>query len=228
MHTGAKASAMKKVVIVLLVLFLLLAALLGGLAYADLRLRGLAEEHAELELAKALPQASGVDVTLDGFPFTLGVLMSGKVDGLHVKLAEVKESGLTAQDLSLDVHEISLDKDALMDEQRLVVTDIGHATAQGFVSDDAVSKVVGQTIEFSPGAAKATVRGRQVDVKASVKGRLVQLSSGIPGVPSVMFPLPPGDVLPCSPELELLAGKIRLSCSIDELPKKLKDAMAKG
>jgi hypothetical protein len=219
---------MKKLVIVLLVLVLLLAALLGALAYGDLRLRGLAEAHAELELTKALPQASGIDVTLDGFPFTLGVLLDGKVEALHVRLAEVKESGLTAQDLSLDVEDISLDKDALLDEQRLVITDIGRAKAQGFVTDDAVSKAVGQTITFSPGKARATVRGREVEVKASVKGRVVQLSSGIPGVPSVTFPLPPGDVLPCTPELELLEGKIRLSCSIDELPKTLRDAMAKG
>lgn len=218
---------MKKVVILLLVL-LVLGAIVGGLAYGDLRLRSLAEEHAEIELGKALPQASGVHVVLDGFPFTLGVLMNGRVDGLHVKIDEVKEAGLSAQDLSLDVETISLDKDALLDDQRLVVTDIGRATAQGFVSDDAVSKAVGQKVEFSPGKAHATVRGREIEVKASVKGRLVQLSSGIPGVPAVMFPLPPGDVLPCSPELELLAGKIRLSCSIDELPATLKEAMAKG
>ena len=63
---------------------------------------------------------------------------------------------------------------------------------------------------------------------AHVKGRLVQLTSGIPGVPSVTFPLPPDAVLPCTPELELLDGRIHLSCAIDELPKTLKDAMAKG
>ncbi len=219
---------MKKLVIVLLVLFLLLAALLGVLAYADVRLRGLAEERAEQELAKALPQASGIDVTLDGFPFTLGVLLDGKVDALHVKLAEVKEAGLSAQDLTLDVMDISLDKDALLDHKRLVITDIGRATAQGFVSDAAVSKAVGQAITFSPGKAKATFRGQDVEVKARVKGRVVQLTSGIPGVPSVTFPLPPGDVLPCTPELELLDRKLRLSCSIDALPEALKDAMAKG
>jgi hypothetical protein len=219
---------MKKAVVIVILLLVVLGAIVGGLAYADLRLRGLAEEHAELKLTEALPQARGVQVVLDGFPFTLGVLMNGQVDGLHVKLDEVKEAGLSAQDLSLDVETITLDKDALIDEQRLVVTDIGRATAQGFVSDDAVSKVVGQKVEFTPGKAHATVQGREIEVKARVKGRFVSLSSGIPGVPAVTFPLPPGDVLPCSPELELLAGKIRLSCSIDELPKTLKDAMAKG
>jgi hypothetical protein len=219
---------MKKIVIVLIVLLLLVGALLGGLCYGDLRLRSLAEEHAEQKLAEALPQASGVAVTLDGFPFTLGVLLHGKVEALHVRIAEVKEAGIVAHDLSLDVEAISIDKDALIDEQRLVVTDIGRATAQGFITDDAVSKAAGQTIVFSPGKAKATVRGRELEVKASVKGRVVQLSSGIPGLPAVTFPLPPGDVLPCTPELELLDGRIRLSCSIAELPATLKEAMARG
>jgi hypothetical protein len=219
---------MKKLAIVLLVLFVLLGLVLAGLAYADVRLRGLAEEQAELKLAQSLPQVSGVDVTLDGFPFTLGVLMNGKVDALHVTIREVKEAGLVAHDLSLDVEDISLDKDALMDDQRLVVTDIGRAKAQGFVSDDAVSKAVGETVTFSPGKAHATVQGRELEVQASVKGRFVHLASKIPGVPTVTFPLPPGDVLPCTPELELLAGKIRLSCEIDELPQTLRDAMAKG
>lgn len=219
---------MKKLVIVLLVLLVLLAVLLGAMAYADVRLRGIAEERAEQELAKALPQASGIDVTLDGFPFTLGVLLDGKVEALHVRLAEVEEAGLSAQDLTLDVEDISLDADALLDDRRLVVTDIGRATAQGFVSDAAVSKAVGQTVTFSPGKAKATFRGQEVELKASVKGRVVRLSPSLPGLPSATFPLPPGDVLPCTPELELLPGKLRLSCSIDELPAALKDAMAKG
>lgn len=218
---------MKKIVILLVVL-LVLAAIVGGLAYGDLRLRGLAEERAEQQLAKALPQASGVEVELEGFPFTLGVLLDGEVKALHVRLASVAEAGLEATDLSLDVETISLDKDALIDEQRLVVTDIGRATAQGFVSDDAVSKLAKQTIVFSPGKAKGVFQGKEIEVKASVKGRLVQLSAPIPGVPAVLFPLPSSDVLPCQPELELLEGKVRLACSIDELPPKLKEAMAKG
>lgn len=218
---------MKKLVIVLLVL-LLLGALLAGLAYGDLRLRSLVEEHAEQQLVAALPQAKGVEVELDGFPFTLGVLLHGEVEALHVRLESVREAGLEATDLSLDVETIALDEDALIDEQRLVVTDIGRATAQGFVSDEAVSALVGQTIRFSPGKAHGVLRGRELEVTAAVKGRLVQLSTAVEGVPPVVFPLPPSDVLPCRPELELLEGKLRLACSIDELPPTLKDAMAKG
>lgn len=218
---------MKKIVILVVVL-LVLGLIVGGLAYADLRLRSLAEAHAEQELTKALPQAQGVHVQLDGFPFTLGVLLHGQVEALHVRLDVVKEAGLEARDLTLDVETISLDEAALLDEQRLVVTDIGRATVQGLVSDEAVSKVVGQTVRFSPGKARGVFKGREIEVQASVKGRVIRLSTGIPGVPAVTFPLPPGDVLPCQPELELLERTIRLSCTIDELPAGLKEAMARG
>lgn len=216
---------MKKLLIVLLVL---LALVVGGLLYADTRLSAMAEQHAEQEIAKALPQLSGVRVQLDGFPLTFDVLVRGKVKALHVTIDSISEAGLSAQDLSLDVQEISIDKDALVDEQRLVVTDIGTATAQGFVTDDEVSKAVKQTVVFSPGSVAAKFRGQDVDVKAAVVARTVVLSASLPGTPPLVFPLPSRDVLPCSPQLELLEGRLRLSCSIDELPEALARAMAQG
>ncbi|MCA9706159.1 MAG: aminotransferase class I/II-fold pyridoxal phosphate-dependent enzyme [Myxococcales bacterium] len=127
---------------------------------------------------------------------------------------------------ALDVEAIELDEDALIDEQRLVVTDIGRATAQAFVSDDAVSKAAKHEVVFEPGKVRVRYKGKDVEAKASVKGRLMMLSTNLPGVPPMVLPLPSSDLIPCSPELELLAGKARLSCSIDELPAKLREAMA--
>ncbi len=216
---------MKKVVILIVVL-VILGAIVGGLAYADLHARTLAEEHAQANITRQLPQAQGVHVTLDGFPFTLGVLMNGEVEALHVDVDAVEEQGLRATELSLTVETISLDTDALLDEQRLVVTDIGRATAQGFVSDDAVTKVVGHEVQFSPGKARGEYQGQVIEATASIKGRLVLLSSNLEGVPPLIFPLPSSELLPCSPEVELLEGKLRLSCSVDEIPPKLKEAMA--
>ncbi len=216
---------MKKIVILIIVLVILVA-IVGGLAYADTRVRGLAESHAEAKITSTLPTAKGVHVTLDGFPFTLGVLISGEVDALHVKIDQLEERGLQAHDLTLDVEAITIDKDALIDEQRLVVTDIGTATAGGVFTDDEVSALVGKTVEFSPGAVHATYKGHRVKASASVQGREVQLSAGIPGIPPLVFPLPPADVLPCAPKLELLEGTVRIQCSIDEIPPRLKAAMA--
>ena len=216
---------MKKVLVVLLVL---LALVVVGLLYADTQLKSLAEDHAEQEITKALPQLSGVQVQLDGFPIALDVLLHGQVEGLHVTIAKAEEAGLQAEELSLDVYEIAIDKDALIDEQRLVVTQIAEATAQGFVTDDEVSKAVKHEVHFTGGKARATIQGKEVEASASVMGRMVALRTTLPGVPPMVFPLPSTDLLPCSPELEVLEGRLRLSCSIDALPDALRDAMAQG
>lgn len=216
---------MKKVLIVLVVLLVLVVV---GLLYADTQLKSMAEDHAEQEISKALPQLSGVQVELDGFPIALDVLLHGEVEGLHVTIEKAAEAGLQAEELSLDVYQIALDKDALIDDQRLVVTEIGEARAQGFVTDDEVSKAVEQTVTFTGGKAHAVVKGKEVEASASVMGRMVALRTTLPGVPPLVFPLPSTDLLPCSPELEVLEGKLRLSCSIDAIPPALRDAMAQG
>ncbi|MCA9651253.1 MAG: LmeA family phospholipid-binding protein [Myxococcales bacterium] len=216
---------MKKLLIVLLVL---LVVAIVALLYADTQLKSLAEERAEQEIGKALPQLHGVKVELDGFPIALDVLLHGQVEGLHVTIERASEAGFEAEQLSLDVSEISIDKDALIDEQRLVVMQIGQATAQGFVTDEEVSKAVKQTVTFSAGKVKARIHGQEVEAKASVKGRMVALSTTLPGVPPMLFPLPSTDLLPCSPQLELLEGKLRLSCTTSELPDALLIAMAQA
>ncbi|MEM7151623.1 MAG: LmeA family phospholipid-binding protein [Myxococcota bacterium] len=214
---------MKKLLLVLLILLVLV---IGGVLFADMKVRGLAEEHAEDRITSTLTQAEGVHVTFDGFPFVLGVLATGQVEALHVKIDRVREQGLEAQDLSLDVETISIDTDALIDEQRLVVTDIGAARVQGFIADEQVSKVVGQEVHCTPGAIKAKVEGVEVQATATVKGRTVVLAAPIPGVEPLVFPLPPTDVLPCAPQLEVLEGKFRVSCTVDEIPPRLRAAMA--
>jgi len=216
---------MKKIVVIVVVLVLLVA-ILGGLAYADMRVRHVVEEHARAKITETLPQAQGVGVEIDGFPFVLGVLMSGEVEALHVTVDAVEEQGLRATELSLHVESIQLDTDALLDESRLVVTGIGRATAEGFVSDDEVSKLSGHTVEFGAGTARAEVQGQVIEAAASIQGRLVFLSSNLEGVPPLMFPLPSSELLPCAPQAELMPGKIRLACSVTELPAALRDAMA--
>lgn len=216
---------MKKIVVLVIVL-VILAAVVGGLAYADLRVRAMAEEHAEAKIAQVLPQAEGVHVSFDGFPFVLGVLVSGEVEALHVMVDAVQEAGLRATRLRLDVDDIVLDTDALLDEQRLVITDIGRARVEGFVSDDVVGAVAEYPVEFEPGRARVEYRGRQIEASVRVQGRLVALSSDLPEVPPMLVPLPSSALIPCSPEVELLAGQLRLSCSVDEIPPELEEAMA--
>lgn len=215
---------MKKVLLALLVLFLLAFA---AMLYVDSKIRGLAERRAEERISAVVPGAEGVHVEIDGALFVLGVLVTEEVDALHLKVDRVRYGTLEAHDISLDVDTIAIDRSALIGDQRLVVTEIGSATAHASITDNQVSEVVKRTVRFAPNKVWVTVKGHEIPVKPEVSDRKVVMRSGIPGAPTLTFPLPPENVLPCTPALELSEGFIELSCTIDELPRQLKDAMAK-
>lgn len=214
---------MKKLLLVLLLFILLVA---GGLAFADSKVRELAEDRAEQKITAAVPEARGVHVTLDGWPFVFGVLVASEVKALHVAVDEVQQRGVRAHDLRLDVEAIAIDRDALLGDQRLVVTDIGSATVHVSMTDDEVSKAVKRTVRFGDDKVWVTVKGHEVPVRAGVRNHTVVLDSGIPGAPKLKVPLPGENVLPCEPELSAREGELDFSCTIDALPGPLRDAMA--
>jgi hypothetical protein len=156
------------------------------------------------------------------------VLFSSRIDGLVVTVDEVTSPRIEAVDLSLHVEGIALDRDKMLKDRELVVTDIERATVQGFLTQEAVSAAARGEVKFSPGSVTASARGHTFAAQLKLEGRRIELSAPIPGVPPVVVPLPDEELLPCDPEVELLEGKLRLSCTIDELPAAVKRAMGQG
>ena len=220
-------SPVKKVLLILLVvLAVLLVAGVAAFLYADARVKDYVETEAEARIAGRVPQASGVNVEIEGYPLLFDVLVSSKIEGLKVTVAKVVSPRIEAVDLSLHVEGIALDREEMLSNRKLVVTDIDRAKVQGFLTQEAVSAATRGEVAFAPGSVTATVRGRTFAAQLKVKGRRIELSAPFPGVPPVIVPLPDEELLPCEPEVELQQGKLRLSCTITELPAAVKRAMA--
>lgn len=220
---------MKKVLIILLVVLLVL--VVAGIAaffYVDARVEEYAETEAESRIAARVPQASGIDVDIDGSPLLLDVLFSSEIERLVVTVEQVTSPRIEAVDLSLRVDGIALDRDAMLGDRKLVVTGIDRAEVQGFLTQEAVSKATRGEVVFAPGSVTAKVRGRSFAASLKVEGRRIELRAPIPGVPPVVVPLPDEELLPCEPEVELQEGRLRLSCTITELPAAVKRAMAQA
>jgi hypothetical protein len=216
----------KKILFVLLIVFVVLLVIgVGAFLYADTRVKAYAEQEAQKRIATRVPQADGVNVTIDGFPLLFDILFGGKIEGLHVEIARVHSHGIEAKDLSLDVEGIALDRDKMLSDRQLIVTGIDRATVQGFLSDDDVSKAAKAKVTFKPGKVTVSAHGHTVDAKVRIVGRRIELRANMPGVPKATVPLPEQELLPCKPEVEVQAGRLRLSCSIDELPDAVKRAM---
>src|SRR5215470_20355574 len=113
---------MKKLGLVLGVLAVLLAIAIGVGWWFDGKARALAESEAEKRVLEALPGTAKAKVTIEGFPFLFDVLVAGKVDRLRVLLTEVKSAGISVESIELVVDELHIDRDLLLDEQKLAIT----------------------------------------------------------------------------------------------------------
>lgn len=202
----------------------------GGLAYADTRLRQWAEDTAEQQVARRMPLAQRVEVTLDGFPFAVDVLLGHEVEGVHVRIDRLHgHGGISASDLRLDVEGIELDGAALLREQRLVVTGIDVAQVEGFVDAHALEEIVGSPIEIDDGSIHALYDGRRIPLYPRVRGAWLELHVEHPYTEHPMvFPLPPRAVLPCEPKVEVGRRRLKLSCRVSQLPDELRPALAHG
>ncbi len=218
---------MKKLVIVLIVLGVLSVLVIGGLLYADSRAQTFAEAEAAKRVGDVLPGAHDVQVTIDSWPL-LAAVLTGTIEHITVKADHIDRGGVQADDLELSVFEIELDTDALFSDQRLVVTGIHHAALTGTMSQEAVSLAARVPVEFVAGMVKVvTVRGTFI-ATLKVEAGKIRLIPPLPGYDAVEFDLPPKDILPCTPQVEVLDGKLGLRCEVSELPELVRAAMGRA
>ena len=86
----------KALIIVLIVVAVLVVAGIAAFLYADSRIKAYVEEEAETRIASRVPQADGIDVTIEGFPLLWDVLFGAKIEGLNVVVARVQSHGIQA------------------------------------------------------------------------------------------------------------------------------------
>jgi hypothetical protein len=226
---------MKKLAIVLIIVGVLLAILVAVGWWLDRTARQVAESEASKRILEVLPGTGKAEVKIDSFPFLFGVLVSGEVDRLGVELTDVKQAGLAVEKITLVVEDLRIDKDLLIDEQKLAVLGISRAEVVGRVTGEAVSQVLGEQVVFDGNVAKVVTHGMKLDATFEVKKRKVtvmlsskdlppQLEAEYLGKPLV-FALPSDEVLPCEPGLAVVDSRLELRCSVTELPASVKQAL---
>lgn len=226
---------MRKLVIVLAILGVLFAIVLLAGWWFDGKARAVAEAEASKRIVEVLPGTSRADVEIGGFPFLGRVLIWGEVKRLDVKLEGVKQAGVEVESIHLGVDGLRIDRDLLINEQKLAVLGIERAEVVGRVTGAAVSKVLGETVEFEGDVARVVVKGFSLDAKLSVSKRKVSLALSSKDVPpeiveryvgkDLVFALPGTEVLPCEPGLAVVQSRLEMRCSITELPDGVKRAL---
>ena len=174
-----------------------------------------------------MPEAGSVDADIDSFPVVPTVIATSGVRRLVVTLEGVTGERLDLSRLVVDLDHPALERSALFDgEAALDRVDEATVTAEIDEADvaDALAALGVTFVDLSPGGVSVTANGVSVEAAVEVVGGQLRVSAGDLG--SLGVPLPRTDLFPCEPTGEVLEDRVRVSCTLDEVPAWLVERVA--
>jgi hypothetical protein len=171
---------------------------------ADIGTKALAESQIEITADKEAPEASS-DAAIPVFPFLPPLLLAGKIDEVSLHMTHVPAGPVFFDKLDFDLHGVEISRRALLNERRVELLAIDRGTVTAVVP--------------LPAAARALpISG----LTARVSDRTIVVRGA--GV-SVSIPMPAPDLVPCAGTATLQAGRVRLTCTLTEIPPALVEAL---
>lgn len=193
-----------------------LSVLLTFLSAGDVLVRVWAGNQVEQRANEAWNGAATTDVSFSGFPFVGRLVVSGEVTAMRVRLRQLAGHDITFAVIGIDLHGIQIDRNAFVRDRNVRLDGLDSGTAFAEILDDEVSRILGVPVQFEPGRAIVTVAGRDVSGSVAVReGRLVITPQA---GPQLVVTIPTADYLPCVADGTVLSGRIRVSCTITEIP----------
>lgn len=204
---------MRKLLIALVILVVVL--LIGDFVakgYAETQLRDRAE--------RAVHGATSATASISSFPFVGRLLLSGSVQEAKVGVAPVVAGRVTFSAIHVDLHDVHVDRNLLIHNQKVRLTSIGSGTVTAEISDNEISRLAGVPISFAPGRAAVRVGG--VDISAPLSATNGALAiDGAQSVP-IRIRIPRAPLFPCdASSAQVEQGKVVVSCTIDRVPPEL-------
>lgn len=174
----------------------------------DVAARAAAEGQVEDE-ARAEAGPAGVAASIRGLPFVPRLLVGAAVPEVRVRVTELVVGRFTFEAVDIRLQGVEVDRDVLVRERRIRLVDIDQGTVSAEVSAPALSEVFGRVLETRGGDL-----GEGVGLRA--EGQRLVLTVGQRDVAGVVLPEDP--LVPCIANVTVLAGRVRLSCTIEEVP----------
>lgn len=197
----------------------MLAFIAGLLVAADVGARSVAESQIRDRVVIAAGPAGETSARIDSFPFLGRLLTGGDVSRIRVSAADVTVEDLTLARVALDLHGVTLDRDRLLSEQKVVLTALDRGTATAELTAAQLSERLGVAVTLESGRARVRVAGQTVTATASISDNRLRLTVAGVDVPTLRIPRLP--LLPCVADAEILPGRIRMTCSVDRIPAEL-------
>ncbi|MBA2609430.1 MAG: DUF2993 domain-containing protein [Actinobacteria bacterium] len=198
----------------------LLVALLG---VGDVTARAFIEAKVDARAQAEAPPGSNVDTSIGGFPFVPRLLLSSSISDVDVHLENVNATVITFATVDIDLKGVELDR-AKMLAPKARITKIDHGTVQAVLTQEALSDALHVPVTIADGVVSVAVLSQTIPVTPGVdaNGSLTLQADGLSR--TFTLKIPKTDYVPCIGEVTVLAGRIRFSCEIQEVPPALLDA----
>jgi uncharacterized protein YwbE len=187
---------------------------------ADIVLR----RYAESEISKrvrAEVESTSVSTNISSFPFVVRLAASGTVGEVKTHLDKPHVGPLIFDSIDVDLKGVQVDRNQLLSHQdvKLRKIDSGQVTAE--LTESTLAQALGVPVRLEGGAIHVTVLGKDATATLSVKGN--KLLFDVVGRP-LSLPIPQTSILPCAADATVADGRIRLTCTIHEIPPALLQA----
>jgi hypothetical protein len=197
----------------LLALVVVLVGLVLAYLVIDVLTKGIVEGRVENEFRDASQlEVQDVSFSIDSFPFLAKLLVSSEVSAT-LELEGIEDRGLTIDRFTLDVDGLTFDRMSAFNGE-VKATGLDQATASLDLGASAISDVVGVPVEIRD---DGTVTAGGVTIQATMSGDDLVLQGG--GFAPGSVPVNVRRYLPCTPETEVRADLVHLTCTTDQLPR---------
>lgn len=201
------------------------AALFAG---GDLAARSYAEAKLAARAEQEAPPGSTVDTSVGGFPFLARLALNATVREVNFHLTNVDGGAINFATVDVQLHGVHLDRQQLFNDRKARLTGIDRGTVTVDLTEAALSSALHVPISIANGEVAVTLLSRQFKVtpRVGTGGALSLEGEGLGRV--LRLTIPRTDTVPCIGRVTVLASRLRLSCSIDEVPPAFLDAAQRG
>ncbi len=185
----------------------------------DVGARSVAETQLRRRVELAVSPAGAATARITSFPFLARLVFSGRVAHIHVAAAGVTVEGLTFDRVALDLDGVTFDRDRLLSERKVVLQTVTQGTATAEMTQEQLSARLGVPITLAPGRAQVVVGGTTLTGGVSVSDNNLRVVAAGLTVPPLRVPTLA--LVPCVSDVQILAGRVRLTCTVHEIPAEL-------
>jgi hypothetical protein len=208
--------------------------LVAGLV-VDVVALGVASKNLRQQISANVPHTGATHGRVRSFPFIGRFIVFGTISEVEASVDGVDAGPVHFENITAKLHGIKIDRGALL-HRKARLQGINAGTVSAEISDTELSRIMGQTIKFTPGKASLTLHGFTITANVEVQNGALKFGGlGLPGglggglnipgglsIPGLSLPIPRAPLLPCSTQsAKVIQGRIRVSCTITQIPKEL-------